>query len=47
MKKLLSSPLIKNALTGCMLFTTWIVSTRASLYFFGEYPYPKEENYLS
>ncbi len=45
MKKLLSSPVVKNVLVGCMLFTTWISSTHASIYFFGEYPYPKEEDY--
>lgn len=47
MKKLLSSPVFKNVLVGCMLFTTWISSTQASIFFFGEYEYPSEKDYLA
>lgn len=47
MKKLLSSPIFKNVLVGCMLFTTWISSTQASIFFFGEYEYPNEKDYLA
>ena len=45
MKKLLSSPVFKNVLVGCMIFTTWISSSQASIFFFGECEYPNEENY--
>lgn len=45
MKKLLSSPMFKNVLVGCMIFTTWISSTQSSILFFGEYAYPKKEDY--
>lgn len=47
MKKLLSSPLLKHALVGCMAFSYWIDITQISVLFFGEYPYPKEEDFIS
>lgn len=37
--------LCKNALTTCMALGTWFEFTQASFLFFGEYPYPKQEDY--
>lgn len=39
--------LFKLALTGCMVFGTWIPIHSACVLFFGEYEYPKKEDYLS
>lgn len=47
MKKLLASPIFKNVLASCMIFSTWISTTHACALFFGEYPYPNEDDYIS
>ncbi len=39
--------LFKLALTGCMLFTTWVPVSSACLIFFGEYVYPTEKEYIT
>lgn len=39
--------LFKLALTGCMLFTTWVPVSSACLIFFGEYEYPDKNNYIA
>lgn len=44
MKKYLSS-MLKHALVGCMGISFWFELTHASLFFFGEYEYPKKEDY--
>lgn len=47
MKKRLLSPILRNALVSCMIFSTWINGFHACILFFGEYPYPRKEEYTS
>lgn len=47
MKKLLASPIVKNLLASCMILSLWVSNTHACILFFGEYPYPREEDYIS
>lgn len=44
MKKHLS-PVIKHLLVSCMGISFWFEITHASLFFFGEYAYPKKEDF--
>ncbi|MDE6607649.1 MAG: hypothetical protein K2K54_07840 [Lachnospiraceae bacterium] len=44
MKKRLS-PVIKHLLVSCMGISFWVSITHASVLFFGEYAYPKKEDF--
>lgn len=44
MKKRLS-PVIKHLLVSCMGISFWFEITHASILFFGEYAYPKKEDF--